>query len=103
MSIVVCPGELFLENDNIQRISYFFKIGISKISRNCNFSGTKAPQGASRHEGACKYPEGGFPKLTSTKLSRFPDNLKNILVDLNAYNESIEFLLLDLNAHTQSI
>ena len=49
VSIVVWPGEPFLTKcPNLKKCT----LDMSKKSRNCNFSGTKAPQGASRHKGA---------------------------------------------------
>ena len=51
VSIVVWPGEPFLENVQISRNAHFSKMGTSRISRNRNSSGTKALQGASRHTG----------------------------------------------------
>ena len=52
MSIVVCPGEPFLEK--LFRIRKFklFQNGYVPKFQNRHFSGKKAPQGATKHRGA---------------------------------------------------
>ena len=52
VSIVVWPGEPFLRKCSNFKKCMLLDSAMSKKSRNRNFSGTNAPQGASRHKGA---------------------------------------------------